>query len=121
MNNFKLCNIPTFRDSHGILSVLDGTLPFKIARVFWIYGSDNQIRGGHRHHKTQQALIAIKGTVDIYMNNGISSATISLSSPGQYLLVKPEDWHTMKFGQDAVLLVFASHEYDISDYIDQPY
>lgn len=121
MNNFKSFSIPTFKDSHGILSVLDGILPFRIARVFWIYASDHQVRGGHRHHKTRQALIAIKGSVDVYMNNGTSFATIPLSSPDQYLLVEPEDWHTMTFGPDAILLVFASQEYDKSDYIDQPY
>ena len=121
MDNFKVFNIPTFKDSKGTLTVLDGILPFKIVRTFWIYGSDHQLRGGHRHHKTRQALIAIQGSVDIYMNNGIFSEVIPLLSPDKCLIVEPEDWHTMTFGSGAVLLVFASHEYDKSDYIDQPY
>jgi hypothetical protein len=44
-----------------------------------------------------------------------------LQTPGQCLLVEPEDWHTMTFGKEAVLLVMASHLFDKNDYIDEGY
>lgn len=104
-----------------MLTVLDGALPFEIRRTFWIYGSDGQVRGGHRHHQTRQALLAINGVVTIFMNDGRASETIELDSPSRCLLVEPKDWHTMTFGPGSVLLVLASHPYNRADYIDAPY
>lgn len=121
MTHFAQLVLPTFADSRGALTVLEGVLPFSIARTYWIYGSDGQTRGGHRHHKTRQALIAISGTVTIYMNDGVISDNIELNSPSRCLLVEPKDWHTMTFGKGAVLLVISSHPYDRSEYIDTPY
>ena len=42
-----------------------------------------------------------------------------LSKPNQILLLEPEDWHTMDFSADAVLLVLASEHYDKEDYIHE--
>jgi hypothetical protein len=90
-------------------------------RTYWIYGADGEIRGGHRHRVTKQALIAVSGTVSIFMDDGVQQANIVLDSPHLCLLVEPKDWHTMTFGHGAVLLVMASHTYDVADYIDERY
>jgi hypothetical protein len=66
-------------------------------------------------------LIAMNGTVSIYMNDGVTQETIELISPNQCLLVEPKDWHTMTFGPSAILMVLSSHTYDRSEYIDTPY
>lgn len=121
MTHFTQLDLPTFGDSRGALTVLDGALPFPIVRTYWIYGADGQVRGGHRHHKTRQALIAISGSVTIYMNDGVICDNVTLDTPSRCLLVEPKDWHTMTFGQNSVLFVIASHPYDRSDYIDTPY
>lgn len=121
MTHFTVLNLPTFADPRGSLTVLEGALPFPVVRTYWIYGADGQIRGGHRHRHTRQALIALSGEITIYMNDGITSDDVALSHPGQCLLVEPKDWHTMTFGRGAVLLVMSSHSYDRSEYIDTPY
>ena len=121
MSHFTLLNLPTFTDPRGALTVLEGALPFPVVRTYWIYGSDGQTRGGHRHRHTRQALIAVSGTVSIYMNDGITEETIELTHPGLCLLVEPKDWHTMTFGPGSVLLVMSSHPYDRGEYIDTPY
>ncbi len=121
MTHFTQLDLPTFGDSRGALTVLDGALPFPIVRIYWIYGADGQVRGGHRHHKTRQALIAITGKVTVYMNDGVICDNVILDTPSRCLLVEPKDWHTMTFDQNSVLLVIASHSYDRSDYIDTPY
>lgn len=108
----------TFDDVSGSLSVIDNLLPFNIKRVFYIYGVTGQ-RGGHSHKKTRQALISIVGSCSIYTNNGIKKETYLLSKPNQILLLEPEDWHTMDFSPDAVLLVLASEHYDKEDYIHE--
>jgi len=121
MARFALLNLPTFNEPRGSLTVLEDALPFKVVRTYWIYGADGQTRGGHRHTHTRQALVAISGTVSIFMNDGITSDTVELNTPGQCLLVEPKDWHTMTFGPGSVLLVMSSHTYDRSEYIDTPY
>ncbi len=121
MSHFTTLNLPTFTDARGSLSVLEGSLPFNVVRTYWIYGADGQTRGGHRHTYTRQALVAISGTVSIYMNDGVTEETVELQHPGQCLLVDPKDWHTMTFGPGSVLLVMSSHPYDRSEYIDTPY
>lgn len=118
---FKLITLPTMSDARGNLTVMDRVLPFEVQRSFWIYGAGGHRRGGHRHHVTSQALVAIAGTVNIFMDDGLSAEVISLSSPDKCLIVEPKDWHYMDFTLGSVLMVFASHGYDKNDYIDEPY
>jgi dTDP-4-dehydrorhamnose 3,5-epimerase-like enzyme len=119
--NFKILQLPTFTDDRGALTVLEKALPFEVVRTYWIYGADGQTRGGHRHKYTRQALIAICGSVSIYMNDGIHQEVIDLKVPNQCLLVEPKDWHTMTFGPGSILMVLSSQGYDRSEYIDTPY
>lgn len=121
MPHFTTLNLPTFTDSRGSLTVLETALPFEVVRSYWIYGADGQKRGGHRHTYTRQALVALNGSVSMYMNDGVTEETIVLNHPSQCLLVEPKDWHTMTFRDGAILLVMSSHSYDRSEYIDTPY
>jgi mannose-6-phosphate isomerase-like protein (cupin superfamily) len=120
-SSFTTLHLPTFTDPRGALTVLEGVLPFKVVRMYWIYGADGQTRGGHRHLHTEQALVAMSGQISIYMNDGINQETVELTQPNQCLLVKPKDWHTMTFGSGSILMVLSSHAYDRSEYIDEPY
>jgi hypothetical protein len=108
-------------EDRGLLVVAQDVFPFAVARLFWIVGVDGQTRGGHRHHVTRQALIALRGCVSVNLDDGANAQTVSLDSPSKVLVVEPDDWHTMQFGQDAILLVVASHKYDPADYIYEPY
>jgi hypothetical protein len=121
MSHFTILNLATFTDPRGSLTVLENALPFPVVRSYWIYGADGQTRGGHRHVHTRQALVAISGTVSVYMNDGRAIETIELDNPATCLLVEAKDWHTMTFGPGSVLLVMSSHPYDRSEYIDTPY
>lgn len=121
MTHFTILNLPTFTDPRGSLTVLQNSLPFEVVRTYWIYSADGQARGGHRHTYTRQALVAMSGTVSIYMNDGVTADNVELDHPSKCLLVEPKDWHTMTFGPGSVLLVMSSHPYDRSEYIDTPY
>ena len=111
-NHAKIIEIPTFKDERGFLTVMEDILPFDIKRIYWIYGADEQIRGGHRHKLTKQALVALAGTVDLKIKNGKKEIIHILDNPSKCIIVEPEDWHTMFFRKNSVLLVFASHLYD---------
>ena len=119
-NHSKILEIPTFEDERGFLTFIEDILPFKIERIYWIYGADEQIRGGHRHRITKQALVAVAGTVNLKINDGRKETIFVLDNPSKCIIVEPEDWHTMYFKNNAVLLVFASQKYDKNDYIKNP-
>lgn len=121
MKKNNILNLHHVADSRGMLCVLQDEIPFAIERVFWILDADEQIRGGHRHVLTRQALIALKGRVDVYMNDGINEQKIELDSTYKCLIVEPEDWHTMYFHAGSILLVLASEKYDRKDYITEKY
>jgi len=118
----KIIDLKTFTDIRGNLTVIEKIIPFEIKRIFYIYGVDSSIRGGHRHKKTIQAAMCIKGSCRINSNNGIKNEIFILDTPSKCLILNPEDWHTMdNFSQDAILMVLASEYFDQNDYIFENY
>lgn len=118
----ELIDLQTHTDKRGNLTVIEETIPFKITRIFYIYGVDDSIRGGHRHKTTYQAAICLKGSCRIRSNDGLSEMNYILDQPSKCLLINPEDWHVMdQFSNDAILMVLASTNYDANDYIFTPY
>lgn len=117
-----ILTLQTFKDSRGVLTVLDRVVPFEIKRLFYIYSVDNSERGGHRHHETHQAAICIQGSCIISNHDGNELQVFELDSPSKCLILEPQDWHIMhSFSSNAILLVLASKEYEPSDYIYEPY
>ena len=115
-------NLQTFTDTRGNLTVIEKTIPFDIKRIFYIYGVDSSVRGGHRHHTTVQAAICLKGSCTIYCNDSKGKSVFELNAPCQCLVLEPRDWHTMyNFSADAILMVLASEYFDQNDYIFEPY
>src|SRR3569623_1995083 len=119
--HFRILTLPSMVDPRGQLTVLDNVLPFDVLRAFWITRADGQTRGGHRHYQTRQALIAMAGSEDVFMDDGTVQDVVSQTETNLCLLVEHKDRHTMTFGPSAILLVLASHHYDRADYIDEPY
>ena len=110
-------DLKTFTDKRGNLTVIE-KLPFEIKRVFYIYGVDESVRGGHRHKKTRQAVICLQGNCLI---GKINDRYYNLDSPAKCLIIEPEEWHFMvNFSKDAILMVLASTEFDENDYIYPP-
>jgi hypothetical protein len=118
----QLLNLLTFTDKRGNLTVIEKVIPFDIRRVFYIYGVDTSVRGGHRHKTTLQAAICIQGSCRIYCNDGIEEDFYYLDTPSKCLLIDMRDWHYMdQFTSNAILMVLASTYYDENDYIFEPY
>ena len=115
-------DLKTFTDKRGNLTVIEKVVPFEIRRIFYIYGVDDSIRGGHRHHTTIQAAICLQGTCHIHNNDSKEEKIFVLDQPNKCLILEPKDWHTMDhFSADAILMVLASEFFDEKDYIFEPY
>lgn len=118
----NIINLQTFTDKRGNLTVIEKIIPFEIKRIFYIFGVDDSVRGGHRHKKTIQAAVCIAGSCKIYNNDGFSEHIYDLNTPEKCLILNPNDWHQMyDFSKDAILLVLASEYFDINDYIYEKY
>lgn len=104
------------------MTVIEKVIPFDIKRIFYIYGVDSSIRGGHRHYNTRQAAICIRGRCTIGNDNGLTKDEFILDTPDKCLIIEPYDWHVMHdFSSDAILMVLASEFFDQADYIYEPY
>lgn len=115
-------SLKTFTDKRGNLTVIEKVIPFDIKRIFYIYGVDDSVRGGHRHVKTIQAAICIKGSCVIASNDSQTKEQFVLNSPDKCLILEPKDWHQMhSFTEDAILMVLASEHFDPKDYIYDNY
>ena len=118
----KILKLTTHQTETGDLTVFEKHLPGGIKRVFYIQSAFNAIRGGHRHHKTYQALICVKGSCRVFSDDGVSQEYFILDKPELCLILEPKDWHIMdRFSEDAILLVISNEFYDKDDYIDEPY
>lgn len=115
-------SLKTFCDSRGNLTVIEKVIPFDIKRIFYIYGVDDSVRGGHRHHKTIQAAVCLKGSCIVSNNDGAKKEDFVMDSPDKCLILEAKDWHTMHhFTPDAIFMVLASEHFDAADYIFEPY
>lgn len=117
-----IINLKTISDERGNLTVIEKDIPFSIKRIFYIYGVDDTVRGGHRHKETVQAAICIHGSCIVSNNDGNKQEDFLLDHPQKCLILEQKDWHTMHhFTPDAVLLVLASTPFDPDDYIYEGY
>ena len=117
----KVLNFGDLGDERGKLVVVEGNkdIPFKIERVFYIYGSDSEvIRGQHANRESEFVLINVGGTSKVRIDNGHTEAIIELNKPMMGLYIPTMVWKDMyDFSEDSILLVLASTHYNGQEYI----
>ena len=94
-------------------------IPFEIKRIYYIYGNHlNLSRGYHAHVNLEQIAIAVNGSCNLMLDDGISKKIYKLDSPNKGVYIGKMHWREMyDFSKDCVLLVIASNNYDKNDYI----
>ena len=105
----------------GNITVVENFIhvPFSIQRIYYLYDIPSSAkRGGHSHKNLIQILIAISGSFDVVLHDGISSQTVTLNKPDKGLLIKSNIWRELEnFSSGAVCLVLASEVFLEADYI----
>ncbi len=118
---FELINFNILGDEKGKLISLEENknIPFNIKRVYYIFGTlENVRRGFHAHYKIEQMAVCIKGSCKFLMDNGKIKDVVTLNNNYTGLLIPPMIWHEMfDFSPDCVLMVLADDYYYESDYI----
>lgn len=107
-------------DGRGNLSVVEkNTLPFEVKRVYYLYDvPSDATRGGHAHKALQQCLIALSGSFDVVVDDGVDKEVITLNKPNIALFIPNGIWRELEnFSSGSVCLALVSEVYDESDYI----
>lgn len=121
MGKLSLVNLRTIGDERGSLIALESNkeVPFEIKRVFYIFGTQQNIsRGNHSHYKTKQFLVVVRGSCKITLDDGKNKEIFHLNEPNLGLFQDALIWGIMHdFSEDCVLVVFADDFYNESDYI----
>jgi hypothetical protein len=117
----ELLELPKFLDRRGNLSFIeeDSQLPFKVRRVYWIYDvPGGEKRGGHAFRETQEVIVALSGSFDVLLNDGVESYRFSLSRSYYGVLVPKMMWRTLEnFSTNSLALIIASTDYSEEEYI----
>lgn len=94
-------------------------VPFDIKRVFYLYDiPGGEARGAHAHKSCHQFLVAVSGSFEVVMDDGVNKRTVLLNRPFYGLHIPPGIWaHEQGFSSGSVCLVLASEKYDESDYV----
>lgn len=121
MTKERLIELPKIADRRGNLSFIEAGqhIPFKIARVYWIYDiPGGQKRGGHAFKSQHEIIIALSGSFDVLLDNGKEKKKYSLNRSYQALYIPNMQWRSLEnFSTNALCLVIASDSYNESDYI----
>lgn len=120
VNQCGIIDIQKIEDKRGNLSVVEkDCIPFQIKRVYYLYDvPSNAYRGGHAHKEQQELLIALSGSFEVIIDDGIERKRIMLNKPYKGLFITSGIWRELEnFSSGSVCLVLASDVFEESDYI----
>lgn len=120
MDSEKLVNLPKIEDPRGNLTFIENnTIPFRIQRTYWIYDvPGGQTRGGHAFKKQKEFIVALSGSLDVIINNGIEEKKFHLNRSYYGLYIPNGIWRKMEnFSTNTVTMVLSSTFYNQEDYI----
>ena len=120
VDNCYIIELSRHHHANGNLTVVEDNdpIPFKIRRTYYTYDiPGGEERGGHAHRALYQLIVAISGSFDVVIDDGVKQRTVTLNRPYQGLLITPGIWRVLNnFTSGAVCMVLASEHYDESDY-----
>ena len=116
-----IINLPRFLDARGNLSFVEqeNHIPFVIRRTYWLYDvPGGECRGGHAYRENQEFIVALSGSFDVVLDDGMEKEVFTLNRSYYGLYVPKGWWREMEnFSTNALALVLSSTDYDANDYI----
>ena len=117
----KMIDLPKVEDPRGNLSFIEeeNHVPFVIERVYWIYDvPGGQVRGGHAFKQQQELIMALSGSFDVVIDDGLEKTVFRLNRSYYGLYIPAGFWRQMvEFSTNSLALVLSSTQFDENDYI----
>lgn len=117
----SVATLPKHGDPRGNLSFAENIkqVPFVIQRAYWIYDvPGGESRGGHAYKENQEFIIALSGSFDVLIDDGVERKRFSLNRSYYGLYVPKGVWREMvNFSTNSVALILSSTKYSEEDYI----
>ena len=117
----KIISLPKIEDIRGNLSFFENLkqIPFEISRTYWIYDvPGGETRGGHAFKEQQEFMVALSGSFDIVINNGLKEERYTLNRSYYGLLVPKMYWRQMEnFSTNSLALIVSDKPYNENEYI----
>lgn len=121
VEDVRIIELPKFSDPRGNLSFVEqlNHIPFEIKRTYWIYDvPGGEARGGHAFRKNQEFIVALSGSFNIIVDDGINKKVFPLNRSYYGLYVPVGLWREMEdFSTNSLALEFGSTNFDVNDYI----
>lgn len=116
-----IISLPKIEDDRGNLSFFENHshVPFEIKRTYWIYDVPGGCeRGGHAFKQQKEFIIALSGSFDVVINDGVNRQVFSLNRSYYGLYIPNGLWRQMEnFSTNSLALVVSSTAYEEADYI----
>lgn len=121
MKEPQIIDLPKIVDRRGNLSFIEGQIhvPFAIRRTYWIYDvPGGETRGGHAYHRNEEFIVALSGSFDVVLHDGVEERRFHLNRSYMGLYVPQMVWRSLEnFSTNSLALVLASTDYNSADYI----
>jgi dTDP-4-dehydrorhamnose 3,5-epimerase-like enzyme len=121
VDDCRLVDLPRVERPEGSITPVEAgtTVPFEIARVYYIYdivgGSE---RGAHAHLELEQLVTAVMGALTVVLDDGQSRREVELNHAYVGLHIPRMIWRELRnFSSGAVCVVLASIPYSEDDYV----
>ncbi|MDQ6469162.1 FdtA/QdtA family cupin domain-containing protein [Flavobacterium sp. LHD-80] len=120
IHDITILNIPVVEDLKGNLAFIQNDiLPFEFKRVYYLFDvPSSAFRGGHSHIEQHEVLIALSGSFEVKVTDGVDKKSFLLNKPNIGLHLPKGIWRELEnFSSGSVCLVLASDVFEESDYI----
>ena len=121
LEKVQLIQLPKITDPRGNLSFFESNnhIPFEIKRTYWIYDvPGGEIRGSHAFKESQEFIVALSGSFDVVLHDGIQEKKYNLNRSYFGLYVPKLLWRRLEnFSTNSLALIVSSVHYDENDYI----
>lgn len=120
LNDIQFLNFPIVEDVRGNLAFIQNDiLPFEFKRIYYLFDvPSTAFRGGHSHINQHEILIALSGSFEVVLDDGLEKRTVLLNKPNLGFPIATGIWRELQnFSSGAVCLVIASDVFDEADYI----
>ncbi len=120
LNNCKTIELPKISDPRGNLTFVESGrhVPFEIKRVYYLYDvPGGATRAGHSHKSLEQLMIAMSGSFDVEVDDGLAKKKYHLNRSNYGLYIPRMIWREIdNFSSGSVCMVLASDLFDERDY-----